>query len=103
MYLFFSLLLSLVLSLPALAEEAPLFTFVPEPVAKILEPDLNAAQPDMNTLAQTRRNVRERILDMLGISRLVPHGHFMAFGLQARWALAVPDEESVALRVSARW
>lgn len=50
-----------------------------------------------------RRKLRERLLDMLGVSRFVPHGSFTTFGLKSRWTLAVPDEETVALRVSVRW
>lgn len=110
MYLFVCLLLGLFLSLPAVAEEAqPHFTFTSEQPAtadNVADPDAAGAQPDANMLDQARmerRNARQRLLDMLGISRLVPQGHFMAFGLKTRWTLTLPDQETVAVRVSARW
>ncbi|MDI1301544.1 MAG: hypothetical protein PSX71_06540 [bacterium] len=109
MYLFVCLLLGLFLSLPAVAEDAqPHFTFTSEQTAAAdkVEPDAAGAQPDASMLDQARmerRNVRQRLLDMLGINRLVPQGHFTAFGLKTRWTLTLPDQETVAVRVSARW
>lgn len=110
MYLFVCLLLGLFLSLPAVAEEAqPHFTFTSELTATAdsgVELGAAGAQPDASMPDQAgmeRRNVRQRLLDMLGISRLVPQGHFTAFGLKTRWTLTLPDQETVAVRVSARW
>lgn len=111
MYLFFCMVLSLFLSQQALADQdtEPHFTFVTAPTASadnVPEQGAAATQPDASTLEQARmerRNLRQRLLDTLGISRFVPHGHFSAFGLATHWTMVVPDEETVALRVSARW
>lgn len=112
MYPFCYALLGLVLSMPVLAEDVQShFTFAPEQTALMenpIEPGAPITERGIGTLEQTpapmdKRNVGQRLLDMLGISQLVPHGSFSAFGLKARWALTVPDEETVALRVNAHW
>lgn len=111
MYRFFYAVFALMLSFPVGADDAKSpFTFVSEHSTTITGNTLEAAvfpvESYTNMHEQTRmerRRIRERFLDMLGVSRFVPHGNFTTFGLKSHWTLALPDEETVSLRVTVHW
>ena len=74
---------------------------VPEagrPLAGLNEPEAMALR-----LHAQRDEMRERLLEAVGLARFIPRGHFSTLGYDTRWSLNLHVDRSVTLNLGVRW
>ena len=97
----------------ASAQDLPAFAFKGSPSATLLTPPVastrsqdpyfNDAGTQAAQMKERRTEIRERLLDALGLSQFVPGGDFMTMGYAAHWGLSLREDRSLAVRVRINW